>query len=62
MRLGSAIQGHGTGDNRPGRFETLRIAAAEDGWWRDEEVRAPAVRLRSPAYDAVFDSPLREYK
>ncbi len=40
------LKGRGTSDNREGRFETLRVEAQEDGWWRDEEIRAPATEVR----------------
>ena len=40
------LKGRGTGDTREGRFESLRHEAQEDGWWRDEEIRAPATEVR----------------
>src|SRR5208282_4104299 len=41
------LKGRGTADNREGRFESLRVEAQEDGWWREEEIRAPATVVRA---------------
>jgi DNA repair photolyase len=41
------ITGRGTGDNRAGRFEARTIEACADGWWQDEEIRAPATDVRA---------------
>jgi DNA repair photolyase len=41
------IKGRGTADNREGRFESRHIESVEDGWWRDEEIRAPATEVRA---------------
>jgi DNA repair photolyase len=43
----SPIKGRGTGDNREGRFESRHVEATEDGWWREEEIRAPATEVRA---------------
>lgn len=40
-------KGRGAGINPEGRFETLRVEAVEDGWWRDEEIHAPATEVRA---------------
>src|SRR5271166_5638823 len=40
------LKGRGTADNREGRFESRRVEAQEDGWWREEEIRAPATEVR----------------
>jgi DNA repair photolyase len=40
------FKGRGTGDNREGRFESLHVEVQEDGWWREEEIRAPATEVR----------------
>ena len=44
--MANPLKGRGTGDNREGRFESLHREAQEDGWWRDEEIRAPATEVR----------------
>jgi DNA repair photolyase len=52
--------GRGTTDNRVGRFETLEVEAAEDGWWREEEIRAPATVVRAEIARSIIatnDSP-----
>jgi DNA repair photolyase len=48
------IKGRGTGDNREGRFETRHIEAVEDGWWRDEEIRAPATEVRAEVARSII--------
>ena len=40
------LKGRGTSDTREGRFESMRVEAQEDGWWREPEVRAPATEVR----------------
>ncbi len=54
------IKGRGAGDNVEGRFEPLRVAAAEDGWWREAEVRAPVTEARAEIARTIIsrnDSP-----
>jgi DNA repair photolyase len=54
------IKGRGAGDNREGRFESRRVEAADDGWWRDEEIRAPATVVRAEVARSIIarnDSP-----
>jgi DNA repair photolyase len=48
------IKGRGTGDNREGRFESRRVEAVEDGWWRDEEIRAPATEVRAEVARSII--------
>lgn len=50
----SPIKGRGTGDNRAGRFESRRVEATEDGWWRDEEIRAPATEVRAEVARSII--------
>ena len=54
------FKGRGTGDNREGRFESRRVEAVDDGWWRDEEIRAPATEVRAETARSIIsrnDSP-----
>jgi DNA repair photolyase len=48
------IKGRGTGDNREGRFESRRVEAVEDGWWREEEIRAPATEVRAEVARSII--------
>jgi DNA repair photolyase len=48
------IKGRGTGDNREGRFESRTVEAVEDGWWRDEEIRAPATEVRAEVARSII--------
>jgi len=48
------IKGRGTGDNREGRFESRHVEATEDGWWRDEEIRAPATEVRAEVARSII--------
>jgi DNA repair photolyase len=48
------IKGRGTADNREGRFESRRVEAVEDGWWRDEEIRAPATEVRAEVARSII--------
>jgi DNA repair photolyase len=48
------IKGRGTGDNREGRFESRRVEAVEDGWWRDEEIRAPATEVKAEVARSII--------
>ena len=41
------IKGRGTADNHEGRFESWHMESVEDGWWREEEIRAPATEVRA---------------
>ena len=43
----SPIQGRGAADNDAGRFESRRVAAEQDGWWREEPATAPATDVRA---------------
>jgi DNA repair photolyase len=54
------IKGRGTADNREGRFESRHIESVEDGWWREEEIRAPATDVRAEMARSIIshnDSP-----
>jgi DNA repair photolyase len=48
------IKGRGTGDNREGRFESRRVEAVEDGWWRAEEIRAPATEVKAEVARSII--------
>jgi DNA repair photolyase len=48
------IKGRGTADNREGRFESRHIEAVEDGWWRDEEIRAPATEVKAEVARSII--------
>lgn len=48
------IKGRGATDNREGRFETRRVASAEDGWWQEEEIRAPATEVRAEVARSII--------
>ncbi len=48
------IKGRGTADNREGRFESRRVEAEEDGWWREEEIRAPATDVRAEVARSII--------
>jgi DNA repair photolyase len=48
------IKGRGTADNREGRFESRRVEAEEDGWWREEEIRAPATEVRAEVARSII--------
>jgi len=48
------IKGRGTGDNREGRFESRHVEATEDGWSRDEEIRAPATEVRAEVARSII--------
>jgi DNA repair photolyase len=48
------LKGRGTPDNREGRFESLRVEAHEDGWWREEEIRAPATVVRAEVARSII--------
>ena len=54
------IKGRGAADNREGRFESRRVESVEDGWWREEEIRAPATEVRAEVARSIIshnDSP-----
>jgi DNA repair photolyase len=40
------IKGRGSADQREGRFESRHVLPEEDGWWREEESRAPATEVK----------------
>jgi DNA repair photolyase len=40
------IKGRGSADQREGRFESRHVLPEEDGWWREEEIRAPATEVK----------------
>jgi DNA repair photolyase len=48
------IKGRGTGDNREGRFESRQVEVVEDGWWRDEEIRAPATEVKAEVARSII--------
>ncbi len=48
------IKGRGTTDNREGRFESRHVESVEDGWWRDEEIRAPATEVRAEVARSII--------
>ena len=48
------IKGRGTTDNHEGRFESRRVEAEEDGWWREEEIRAPATEVRAEVARSII--------
>src|SRR6202142_2183771 len=66
------LKGRGTGDNREGRFESLHREAQEDGWWHEEEIRAPATEVRievarsiisrNSSPDIPFDQSINPYR
>ena len=43
----SPIRGRGAADNDAGRFESRRVGAEDDGWWREESSAAPATEVRA---------------
>lgn len=54
------IKGRGAADNGEGRFERRRCIAAEDGWWREAEFRAPVTAARAEVARTIIarnDSP-----
>ncbi len=54
------IKGRGTGDQREGRFESRHVMPEEDGWWREEEIRAPATEVKAEVARSIIshnDSP-----
>jgi DNA repair photolyase len=54
------IKGRGTSDQREGRFESRRVLPEEDGWWREEEIRAPATAVKMEIARSIIsrnDSP-----
>jgi DNA repair photolyase len=54
------IKGRGAGGNDPGRFESRRVDPVDDGWWRDEEIRAPATHIHAEVARSIIarnDSP-----
>ncbi len=59
-RRPAPIKGRGTPENPEGRFESRRVQAVDDGWWREEEIRAPATTVRAEIARRVItrnDSP-----
>jgi DNA repair photolyase len=40
------IKGRGSADQREGRFESRHYVPEEDGWWREEEIRAPQTEVK----------------
>jgi DNA repair photolyase len=66
------IKGRGTADNREGRFESRHLESVEDGWWREEEIRAPATEVRAEiarsiisrntSPDIPFDQSINPYR
>lgn len=60
IRSTTPLKGRGTAANREGRFEPRRIEAVDDGWWRPEEIRAPATEVRAEVARSIVsrnDSP-----
>ncbi len=62
MAMGSTppVKGRGTAQNPQSRFEPRRIESFDDGWWRDEEIRAPATEVRAEVARSIIsrnDSP-----
>ncbi len=43
----SPIHGRGAADNDAGRFESRRVGAEDDGWWREESAAAPETDVRA---------------
>jgi DNA repair photolyase len=48
------IKGRGTPENPHGRFESRRVDASEDGWWHEEEIRAPATLVRAEVARSII--------
>jgi DNA repair photolyase len=48
------IKGRGAADNREGRFESRHIESVEDGWWREEEIRAPTTEVRAEVARSII--------
>ncbi len=59
-RVSMPLKGRGTADSRAGRFEPRQVEAVDDGWWREEEIRAPATEVRAEVARSIVsrnDSP-----
>src|SRR5476649_2639631 len=46
MPMQAPIKGRSSADQREGRFESRHVLPEEDGWWREEEIRAPATEVK----------------
>jgi DNA repair photolyase len=54
------IKGRGSADQREGRFESRHVLPEEDGWWREEEIRAPETEVKAEIARSIIsrnDSP-----